>query len=199
MAVLCGMPTIQYSARSAWLSVPLYEWACPKITVVKVIWHKAHRCRIWMVQCYSIGDGNVSSHEGILAPPGEYDWTCASFGPLESTTKMPNRSVQQCLHRWLRSVLILYNGLPVSHSKLPLPMLACRRHVIRGSLGPPESWAQIATWSLQPFFQDSLVWQTDRATDRQTYQATGVIMRNSVGYGKATQIISPLFSRYLYV
>jgi len=32
MAVLCGMPTIQYSARSAWLSVQLSKWACPKIT-----------------------------------------------------------------------------------------------------------------------------------------------------------------------
>jgi len=31
MAVLCGMPTIQYSARSAWLSARLSKWACPKI------------------------------------------------------------------------------------------------------------------------------------------------------------------------
>jgi len=34
MAVLCGMPTIQYWARSAWLSVPLSKWACSKITYV---------------------------------------------------------------------------------------------------------------------------------------------------------------------
>jgi len=106
---------------------------------------------------------------------------------LKSTTKMPNRSVQPCLHRWLRSVPIHYNGLPVSHSKLPLPMLACRRHVIHGSLGPPESGAQMATWLLQPFFQDSLVWQTDRGTDRPGYSVRcGVIMRNHVGYGKDT-------------
>jgi len=32
MAVLCEMPTIQYSAGSAWLSVRLSKWACPKIT-----------------------------------------------------------------------------------------------------------------------------------------------------------------------
>jgi len=32
MAVLCGMPTIQYSARSARLSVQLSKWVCPKIT-----------------------------------------------------------------------------------------------------------------------------------------------------------------------
>jgi len=30
MAVLRGMPTIQYLARSAWLSVRLSKWACPK-------------------------------------------------------------------------------------------------------------------------------------------------------------------------
>jgi len=38
-----------------------------------------------------------------------------------------------------RGVSIVYNGLPVSPSKLPLPMLASGPHVIRGSLGPPES------------------------------------------------------------
>jgi len=55
--------------------------------VVKVIWHKVYRRRRRMVQCYSTGDGNVSSHEGTLAPPGEYNWICASFGPLESTNQ----------------------------------------------------------------------------------------------------------------
>jgi len=58
--------------------------------VVKVICHKAHRRRRRMVQCYSTGDGNVSFHNGALAPPGEYDWTCASFGPLESTIETAN-------------------------------------------------------------------------------------------------------------
>jgi len=53
-------------------------------------------------------------------------------------------------------------------SKLPLHMLASGPHVIRGSLGPPESWTQMATWSFQQFLRGSLVWQTDRATDRPT-------------------------------
>jgi len=43
-----------------------------------------------MVQCYLTGDGNVSFHKGPLAPPGEYDWTCASFVPLESTIETAN-------------------------------------------------------------------------------------------------------------
>jgi len=70
---------------------------------------------------------------------------------LESTTETANRSVQPCLHRWPRSVPILYNRLPVSHSKLPLPMLASKPHVIRGLVGPPESGTQMTTWSFQPF------------------------------------------------
>jgi len=47
-----------------------------------------------MVQCYSTVNGNVSSHEGALAPLGEYDWTCASCGPLESASETENGSVQ---------------------------------------------------------------------------------------------------------
>jgi len=34
---------------------------------------------------------NVPTWEGTLAPPGEYDWTCASFSPRESTTQTANR------------------------------------------------------------------------------------------------------------
>jgi len=48
--------------------------------LVKVIWHKAHHRRWRMVQCYSTGYSNASSHEGTLVPPGEYNWICASFG-----------------------------------------------------------------------------------------------------------------------
>jgi len=196
-----------------------------------------------MVQCYSTGDGNVSFHKGTLAPPGEYDWTCASFSPLESTTDMANgsvqpflhslrqkvpilrngrpyppelplpmgiwtslvthdafgpcesttqmapRSVQPSLHRWSRSVSILYNGLPISPSKLPLSMLASGPHLIRGSLGPSESGTQMATWSFQPFFEGLTDWQSDRKTDIPHYSVRcGVIMRNYVGYGKAAVV-----------
>jgi len=121
MAVLCGMPTIQYSAQSAWLSVRLSKCVCPKITSGKVIWHKAHRCRRWMVQCYSTGDGNVSFHKGTLVSTGEYDWTCAFFSPLESTTDKANGSVQLFLHSLQQKVPIRYNGRPYP-PELPLPM-----------------------------------------------------------------------------
>jgi len=218
-----------------------------------------------MVQCYSTGDGNVSFHKGTLAPPGKYDWTCASFGPLESTTERANgsvqlflhslrqklpilynghpcppelpfpmgiwtshvthdafgpcesttqtapRSVQSSLHRWPRSVSILYNGLPVSLSKLPLPMLASGPHVICGSLGPPESRTQMATWSFQPVFAgltNVTDWQSDRWTDRPHYSVRcGVIMYNYCMWDTAkpqsrfmlVRTILPLLSRYLYV
>jgi len=51
-----------------------------------------------------------------------------AFGPYKSTTQMATRSVQLSLHRWLQSVSILYNDLPVFPSKLPLPMLVSGPH-----------------------------------------------------------------------
>jgi len=59
---------------------------------------RQHRHRRRTVQSYSPGGANVPSHAGTLAPPGEYDWTCASFGPPKSTTQTANWSVQQFLH-----------------------------------------------------------------------------------------------------
>jgi len=65
-----------------------------------------------MVQSYSPGGVNMSSHEGTLAPPGEYDSTLQTFGPLKSTTHTANRSVQPFLHSSRQKVPILYNGRP---------------------------------------------------------------------------------------
>jgi len=115
------------------------------------------------------------------------------------------QSVQPSMHRRPRSVSIVYNGLPVSKSKLPLPMLTSGPHVIRGSLGPPDSGTQMVTWSFQPFLQGSLVWHTDRATERGTDRPRysvqcDVIMRNYVGYGKANNFATiNLLSRHVYV
>jgi len=135
--------------------------------MVKVIWQKAHRRRRRMVQSCSPGGCNVSSYEGTLAPHGEYDWTCASFGPLESTTQTANRSVQPFLHNSRQKLPIHYNGRTYP-PELPLPW-GSGPYVIHSSLGPPDCWTQMATRSLQPFLQGSLVWQqTDRETDRQT-------------------------------
>jgi len=67
-----------------------------------------------MVESYSPGDGNQCVfHEDTLAPPGEYDWTFASFDPLESTTQTANRSVQPFLHSSRQKVPILYHVTPI--------------------------------------------------------------------------------------
>jgi len=74
-----------------------------------------------MVQCYSTGDSNLSFHKGTLAPPGKYDWTCASFSPLKSTTDTANGLLQPFLHSLWQKVPILYIGHPYP-PELPLPM-----------------------------------------------------------------------------
>jgi len=61
-----------------------------------------------------------------------------ALGPCEPTTQKAPRSVQPCLHRWPRSVPILYNGLPVS------PQIAPFHVGIWTSLGPPK-------WQLDRF------------------------------------------------
>jgi len=75
-----------------------------------------------MVKSYLPGGSNVSSHEGILAPPGEYVWTChlCILWPIESTTQTANRSVRPFLHSSRQKVPILYNRLPI-HQNCPFP------------------------------------------------------------------------------
>jgi len=73
--------------------------------------------------------------EGTLAPPGKYDWTCASFGPPESTTQTANRSVQPFLHSSRHKVPILYNGRPFPQKIAPS----------RGGIWPPSN-----SWFLAP-------------------------------------------------
>jgi len=53
--------------------------------VVKVLWHRAV-LPLQTVQSYSPGGAYVP-----LAPPGEYDWTCASFTPPPSS--QPKRQI----------------------------------------------------------------------------------------------------------
>jgi len=118
---------------------------------------------------------------------GDLDVPCNTwcFGPMQAHN--PNgTSIGSAVFSQMTAECP-YIGLPVSPSKLFLPMLASGPHVIHGSLGPPESRTQMATCSFQSFLQGSLVRQTDRATDRPRYSVRGgVIMCNYVGYSKAT-------------
>jgi len=87
-----------------------------------------------------------------------------SYGQSQPTTQTASASVQPFLYRWPQSVPILYSG-----TLLPPPFIrGSGLHLIHGFLGPPESSTQMASRSAQPFLQGSLVWQTDRQTDRQT-------------------------------
>jgi len=52
-----------------------------------------------------------------------------SLGPSEPTNQTASPLVQLFLHRWPQSVPILYNGTPLSPSKLPIPI---------GGSGPPS-------------------------------------------------------------
>ena len=110
------------------------------------------------------------------------------LGPCEPTTETAPRSVQPCLHRWPQGVPIWFACFALKSVPSHVTMLGTGPHVIHDSLGPPESGTQMATWSFQPFLQGSLVWQTDRETDRPRFSVRGgVIMRNYERYGKVTQ------------
>jgi len=242
MAALCGMPTTQYSARSARLSVRLSKWGVQRWQVVKVIWHKEQRCRRRMVQCYLTGDGNMSSHEGTLAPPGEYDWICASFsslkpttqtanrslklslhcsrqkvpiiyngrpyppelppqmadldahvthalGPCEPTTQTAPRSLQLCLHKWPRSVRILHNCLPVSPLKIAPSHVGIWTSCNMWFIGPTRVWnpnGNLIASAVFAWLTSVTDWQGDRQTMLLGAVQCGIIMRNYVGYSKAT-------------
>jgi len=92
----------------------------------------------------------VPSHVGTLAPPGEYDWTCAaSFGPPESTTQTANRSVEPFLHSTRQNVPILFNGRPFAQN-CPFSW-GSGPHLIHNSLSHSEITIQTTWRSVQPF------------------------------------------------
>jgi len=144
---------------------------CNKEQVVKVIWRKT-ALPPQTYQSYSPGGANVPSHLGTLAPPGEYSLTCASFGPLDSTTQTANRLVQLLLNSSWHSV-VGYVG-DTWRIRLKLCTMAPPRAYdwTDASFGPPESSTQTASRSVHPFLQGLLVWQADRPTDHATQLVT---------------------------
>ena len=77
-----------------------------------------------------------------------------SLSPPQHTTQTACRSVQPFFQGSRPSVPTLYNGPPLS-PKLLLPMSGSGRHVIYGSLSPPESTTQTAYRSVQSVLQGS--------------------------------------------
>ena len=147
-----GIPNFQRQHQSSHhIKIhPFRKYECPKLKTSRVIRHKTASPPQTDGSSYSPGGANVPSHVGTLAPSGKYDWTCASFGPPESTTQRENRLVQPFLHSSWQKVPILYSGRPFP-PKLPLLMGDLDPHVTSDSLGPHELTIQMASHSVQPF------------------------------------------------
>jgi len=92
-----------------------------------------------------------------------------SLGPSEPITQTASRSVPPFLHSSLQSVPILYNGLPLFPSKLPLPMGALDPHLIRGSFSNPSPQAKCHLDRLNHFCR---AYYCDRPTDHATQSVT---------------------------
>ena len=143
MAVLCGMPTIQYSARSAWLSVPLSKCASKDN-----VWSKQFDIRrIAAVD----GSFNVIRQVTATCPPMRAHWRhlASMIEHLLHPCRVHNPNVI-----WISSAVFAQMTAECHYTlqwsacfplKIAPPMLARRRHAIRASLGPPKSGAQMAT------------------------------------------------------
>ena len=123
----------------------------------KVIAHKASYNKLWpKIGCH----GNVPQHRWI---PILHMIPCAHLSPK------PN-GISICLALFAQMNAECHCTLqwdaPSPRKNCPFPWGNLDPHLIRGSLGPPESPIQTASRSVQPFLQDSLVWQTDRHTGR---------------------------------
>ena len=126
-----------------------------------------------------------------LVPPGEYDWTCASFSTPESRAQMANRSVHPFLLSSRQKVPVLYNGGPFPR-KLPLlvgvvtpiyfmiPWGRLSPQCPMGGSGPPSNtWFPGPTRVLNPngisigsAVLAGLTSVTDRPTDHATQSVT---------------------------
>jgi len=72
---------------------------------------------------------------------------------------------------WFNCFCTAYHRVPYTlqwgalpPSELPLSMGTSGPHLIHGSLGLSDSSSQMASRSVKPFLQGSLLWQTDRQT-----------------------------------
>ena len=128
MAVLRGMPTIQYSARSTRLSGRM---TCPKITC------GAYRRRRRF---------NAIRQVTTTCPPMRAHWrhlanTIQLVCPAAHSSPQPKRQIDRfscvCTDD---SGVSLYFTMPVSYSKLPVPMSASIPHVHWAHPSPEGKW-----------------------------------------------------------
>jgi len=119
-------------------------------------------------------DGRVCLYFTMGAPMHRNCPGTGGSGPLSNAWCLrpmwahnPNGTlVQLSLHRWLYNVPVLYNGSPISPSKLPFFMEWSGSHVIHGSFAHPSPEPK---WQLYRFSRFAgLTTVTDSQTDRQT-------------------------------
>jgi len=90
---------------------------------------------------------------GTLAPPGEYDWIDASFGPTVSTTQTQtaNRSVQPFLHSSYARKSLYFTTGDLFLKNCPFSLGHLDPQLTHDFLGPFEPISQTASRSVQPF------------------------------------------------
>jgi len=149
--------TLRHSAMSSSDSLP--RKPTPRIKqcvasyhTTKIIAHRMPVIATCVPKCAA-----MATSLGTSGPPSN-TW---SYGPSKPTTQTASRFSRFCTDD--RRVSPLQWDAPPP-KKLPLPWGICDGHLIRGSLGPPESSTQTASGLVQPFLQGSLVWQLDRPT-----------------------------------
>jgi len=103
------------SKQHACLSVCDHSYRCQ--SGQRNLTKSPHHRHTWTVQWHSPGGANVHPHP-----------TPASIGPTESILQTASRLIQPFLHSSKQGVPILYNGLPLSLSKLSL------------HIGPSNTW-----------------------------------------------------------
>jgi len=118
------------------------------------------------------GHGLFSSIEGTLVLPGEYDWTCVSFGPPKSTIQMANWLVQPFLHSSRQKVPILTMG-----SSFPQNCFfpgGSGPHLVDGSLAypSPQPKRHFDRFSCFAGLTSVIDWETNRPTDHATRSVT---------------------------
>jgi len=91
----------------------------------------------------------VPSWEGTLAPPGEYDWTCASFIPPKIHN--PNGKLTGSAVFAQLTAESLYTVQWAHFPKIASFHGGSGPHLIHDSFGPSKPTIQVACWSVQPF------------------------------------------------
>jgi len=121
--------------------------------VVKVISHKAASPQQTDGSIVSAKWWQCALSWGHMVPPGEYDWTCASFdcfAPPKFTTQMANLSVQPFLHSSRQKTPIVFSGRPFPQ-KFSIPIGGSVPRLIYDSLAPSGPATQTASRSVLPF------------------------------------------------